>query len=90
MVQHSERISFQFHFILFCYFVFINRYYAVKFPLSNQNKWLMAKSQYILIIGWLLGILWASIPNTKIEKFVWDNQTYQDCRPDHELYESRW
>nr|XP_046919353.1 neuropeptide Y receptor type 5-like [Dermatophagoides farinae] len=68
----------------------IERYYAVKFPLSNQNKWLMAKSQYILIIGWLLGILWASIPNTKIEKFVWDNQTYQDCRPDHELYESRW
>lgn len=68
----------------------VYRYYAVKFPLSNQNKWLMAKSQYILIIGWLLGILWASIPNTKIETFVWDNQTYQDCRPDHELYESRW
>uniref|UniRef100_A0A6P6XWW9 Allatostatin-A receptor-like n=1 Tax=Dermatophagoides pteronyssinus TaxID=6956 RepID=A0A6P6XWW9_DERPT len=68
----------------------IERYYAVKFPLSNQNKWLMAKSQYILIIGWLLGIIWASIPNTKIEQFVWDNQTYQDCRPDHELYESRW
>ncbi|KAJ6225684.1 hypothetical protein RDWZM_004229 [Blomia tropicalis] len=68
----------------------IERYYAIIFPLSNQNKWLTTKSQYMLILGWLLAIGWASIPNTKIVQFLWNNQTYLDCRPDYELYESRW
>lgn len=44
----------------------------------------------MLIIGWLLGIVWASIPNTKIIEFKWNNQTYLDCRPDYSLYESQW
>lgn len=44
----------------------------------------------MLILGWFLAILWASIPNTKIITFVWNNQTYLDCRPDMELYGSRY
>lgn len=70
--------------------LFIFRYYAIIFPMSNQNKWLTTKSQYILIIGWLLAILWAFVPNTEIKEYQWNNETYLDCVPDDELYNSRW
>ncbi|KPM09841.1 Cholecystokinin-like protein receptor-like protein [Sarcoptes scabiei] len=68
----------------------IERYYAIKFPLSNQNKWLTNRSQYILLISWILGIIWASIPQTKIVQFNWENQIKLDCKPDDQLYTSRW
>src|SRR5699024_12557329 len=41
-----------------------SRYYAIIFPLSNQNKWLTTKSQYMLVLGWLLAMVWAAVPNT--------------------------
>lgn len=68
----------------------IFRYYAILYPLSNQNKWLTQKSQYILGLSWVLGVAWASMPNTKIVELKWNNETYLDCRPDENLYKSRW
>ena len=65
-----------------------SRYYAIVFPLSNQNKWLATKTHYALIFGWILGIAWAAVPTTELKKFTWNGHHYVDCRPDNELYES--
>ena len=58
------------------------RYVVISNPLSNKNQWIITRCNLILILGWLIGSVLASITigNTSTFPFSWENQTFYDCR----------
>ncbi|KAJ6221111.1 hypothetical protein RDWZM_006923, partial [Blomia tropicalis] len=63
-------------------FIGIERYFATLHPLSSTNTWLRSHYNLVLLIGWILGSLLASISiqNVRVIEFVYRNETYNDCR----------
>lgn len=59
-----------------------HRYFATLHPLSSANTWLRSHCNLVLMIGWILGSLLASISvqNVQVVDIVYQNETYKDCR----------
>ena len=58
------------------------RYFATLHPLSSANTWLRSHYNLVLLMGWILGSLLASISvqNVQVAEFSLQNITYKDCR----------
>ncbi|XP_054157241.1 trissin receptor-like [Oppia nitens] len=60
----------------------IERYFAILFPLSNNNQWFTSRCHIVLTLGWILGGILGHVAMkfTTTIPFRWNNQTYYDCR----------
>jgi len=59
-----------------------HRYFATLHPLSSANTWLRSHCNLVLMMGWIMGSLLASISgqNVRVVEFVYRNETFNDCK----------